>query len=377
MANISLNYRAVSIRMPVNSRTHAFLQQLHANHIIIRHIKVKNDEIQFEVSKAALPIIKKLRRKYKVPLRIRYVRYDDILRLDRTTFFGLLLLIVIPLWASSWIWQIQVNSELPELRVRLEQTLEQQLLMKPPFRKKYVADDMKIRQMLLEKHRDLAWVHIEKTGSHMLFTPQRAPEVIQLPVDDSEPVNLIASKNGVVTHFDIDKGIRAVVPNTTVYKGDLLVSGVLTVGDTWKAIGANGAVYADYWLESSFTMPRIVQLVGQQSRAWHILLNGVHTEQFHRQYSQEIALPHFLASFVKVVSVQTTTVEEQQITEENMTKLVIPLLQQKALQLLPPNTKIKKQNLLHVQIDDDTVRGKVLFLINENIAKKQSIDQGE
>ena len=63
-----------------------------------------------------------------------------------------------------------------------------------------------------------------------------------------------------MTHFVISSGERRVLPNTTVYEGDTLVSGVITVGDKFIPIGASGEVYADYWLETEFTIPRKVQL---------------------------------------------------------------------------------------------------------------------
>ena len=44
---------------------------------------------------------------------------------------------------------------------------------------------------------------------------------------------------------------------------------------------------------------------------------------------------------------------------------------------LPLKSTIKNEKLLHVTTDDDTVKGKVLFLVNENIAQPRPIDQGE
>lgn len=371
------NYRPVYIRIPVHPRAHMFLQQLHEAHITIRHLKITDVYIYFEVSRNTLPVIRKLRNRHGIRLRIRYISQQDILRLDSITFIGLLLLIAIPIFASQWMWQVEVESNMPELRVRLEKTLQQELAMQPPFRKKALPDDMKLRQILLEKHRDLAWVHIQKQGEYIKFIPQQAPELIKLPNNNQQPMHLVAAKSGVITHFDIESGVRTVSPNTTVYEGDMLVSGVITSGDSYKAIGAKGAVYADYWLECSFSIPRVVTLVGQEAKEWQILFKWAHKDAFKTQYYDEVPLPNMISPFVKIVSEQTTKTVKQQITKEKIPELVMPLLHQKILQTLPPNTLVKKQNLLHVQIDDDTVKGKVLFQINENIAKTQPVNQGE
>jgi len=374
---IRFNHRPVYIRIPTNPHAHSFLQQLHEAHITIRHLKVTDQYIDFEVSRNTLPIIRKLRRKYRIRLRIRYTAGQDILRLDGVTLIGLLLLIIIPIFASKWMWQVQVESNSPELRVRIEKTLQQELAMHPPFWKKTLIDDMKLRQKLLEKHRDLAWVHIQKQGGSIKLIPQQAPELVKLPTENQQPMHLVATKSGVVTSFDIESGVRAVSPNTTVHKGDLLVSGVITSGEPFKTIGAKGAVYADYWLECSFSVPRAVTLVGQEKKKWHVLFKWVHKNAFKTEYYDEVSLPSSISPFVKIVEEQTTKESKQQISKEKVSELIMPLLHQKVLQALPPNTLVKKQNLLHVQIDDDTVKGKVLFQINENIAKPQPISQGE
>lgn len=374
---VTWNHRPIHIYMSSNPAAHTFLQKLHESHITIRHLKVKEKGISFEVSKAALPTIRKLRRKYHIHLRIRYVNQEDILRIDRATIIGLFLLIMIPLFASQWVWQVQVESDIPELRVSVEKTLKGELGLNPPFTRKSLPDDMTIRQLLLEKHRDLAWVHIQKSGGQISFVPQKAPELVELPDGNQKPMHLIATKSGVITHFDIESGIRKVLPNTTVYEGDVLVSGVIQKGDEYEAIGAKGAVYADYWLECSFSVPRTVELVGQESTKWQLLLKWVHKDAFTAQYYDEVALPDYLSSFVKIVADQNTQNYKQTITKDKVKEIVIPLLHQKILQALPPNTLIKKENLLHVQFENDTVKGKVLFLINENIAKSQPVNQGE
>lgn len=371
------NQRPIHIRMATHPQSLTFLQKIHEANITIKHLKVKDQHTTFQVSRAALPIIRKLRKKYRVKLRIQYANQQDILRIDFVTIVGLLLFLIIPIFASQWIWQVKVESDSPELRVSLEKTLQQELALRPPFIKQSLPDDMAIRQVLLEKHRDLAWVHIQKSGGHIVFVPQKAPELVELPDTKKEPMHLIAAKSGVITHFDIDSGIRSVSPNMTVYEGDLLVSGILTSGNSYTVIGASGSVYADYWLECTFSIPRTVEFVGQETREWHVLFKWMHKDVFQTQYYDEVALPSFLSSFVKVVLEQKTQTVEQQITEDKVTDIVVPLLHQKILQSLPQNTLIKKENLLHVEIDDDTVKGKVLFLINENIAKPQPVNQGE
>ena len=65
------------------------------------------------------------------------------------------------------------------------------------------------------------------------------------------------------------------------------------------------------------------------------------------------------------------------LTEEDLDTLIRPLLHKKILQSLPAKTTIKSEKILHVTFDNDTVKGQVLFLVNENIAIPYPIYQGE
>ena len=67
----------------------------------------------------------------------------------------------------------------------------------------------------------------------------------------------------------------------------------------------------------------------------------------------------------------------EKINEDDIENFILPLLHEKMLRSLPLKSTIKSEKLLHVYADDDTVKGKVLYLVNENIAKPHPIHQGE
>ena len=74
----------------------------------------------------------------------------------------------------------------------------------------------------------------------------------------------------------------------------------------------------------------------------------------------------------RVFHEQTETISEQDIDQ-----VILPLLHEKMIRSLPLKSTIKSEKLLHVYADDDTVKGKVLYLVNENIATPHPIHQGE
>ena len=163
----------------------------------------------------------------------------------------------------------------------------------------------------------------------------------------------------------------------TVYKGDILVSGLLTVGeDKSIAVGASGEVYADYWLETDFEIPRNIKYISAIERKWTIdFKNSDEKEQ--GQSFQKVSLPKWISNFLEIKRTQNYITTTQELSEEQIESFILPLLHEKILRSLPPKTIIKEENILQASFDDDKVKGKVLFLVNENIAKEYPIDQGD
>ena len=64
-------------------------------------------------------------------------------------------------------------------------------------------------------------------------------------------------------------------------------------------------------------------------------------------------------------------------TEESIEHLIRPLLFQKIMKELPTGTQLLEDKVLQVSIQDDKVKGKILLLINENIAIPHVIPQGD
>ena len=368
--------RPVEISVSRTNGAHAFIQSLHSRGVKVKKLKHLDNEIRFEMARKDLRIIREIRKKYRVKVKIQYLQVSRIFQKNSWTAFGLLLLIIIPIIASQFVWDVDVEAETPELRVAVEKVIKDKLSLDKPKMKGRVQSDFEIRQTIMEELRDLSWVHILKTGSSMTIVPQLAPITDNKDNTTNAKNHLIATKSGVITHFEISSGERRVLPNTTVYKGDTLVSGVITVGEKSVVVGASGEVYADYWLETEFSIPTEIQLVSASSREWTFDFK-INDEKEQGKSFQKVDLPKWLSRFIEIKKTQKYITVTEEISEEQIESFILPLLHEKILKSLPPKTIIKKENILHVSFDDDKVEGKVLFLVNENIAKNYPIDQGD
>ena len=223
----------------------------------------------------------------------------------------------------------------------------------------------------MEHFREFSWIHITKMGSHVTIAPQLAPKIEQIE-KANEKQHLIASNSGVITHFEIERGIRQVEQNMTVYRGDTLVSGVLVRDEDVFVVGAAGEVYADYWLETTFSIPKKIEIEVLDDYGWEYTVDW---GQIAASWEQKSIEP--LKYFIQYLPYRMLHKKTEKINEDDIENFILPLLHEKMLRSLPLKSTIKSEKLLHVYADDDTVKGKVLYLVNENIAKPHPIHQGE
>ncbi|NLY79875.1 MAG: stage IV sporulation protein [Lysinibacillus sp.] len=353
--------RPVEIRVTRSAKVHDMIRRLQLNKVKIRELQYLEDEVKFEISRSDVKYVRAIRKKYGVKVKIRYLQQSRIFQKTGWTFIGIMLMIIIPIIFSQILWKVDVEAETPELKVEVEKVINEKLNLNHPILKRNVVSDFEIRQTIMEEIRDLSWVHIIKKGSSMTVVPQLAPITDNKTEQSDGLYHLVASKSGVVTHFDITKGERRVLPNTTVYRGDILVSGVITVGEEeYIAVGAKGEVFADYWLETNFEIPRKVKFISATERKWTIGLKNTDEKETEQSF-QKVNLPKWISNYLEIKKTQNYITTTQELSEEQIESFILPLLHEKILRSLPPKTIIKKENILHVTFDDDKVKGKVLF----------------
>lgn len=367
----SLNHKKLQISVEKSEQASQFIRAIKQHHITISKVEFHKNHIRFHIRYSDLRLLRKIRRNFRVRLTIRYLTPNRILQRDFPTFLGVLLLIVMPIVLAQFIWKVEVQAETIELSDQVMDYLLHDLAIELPIRQKEFISDHTLRQQLMEHFRQFSWIHITKKGGHIVIMPQLAPE-IKKSSNNSDRQHLIASNNGIITHFEISKGIRMVEPNTTVYKGDTLVSGILTTGNTHHIVGAEGDVFADYWLETTFSIPKEIEISVLIDYGWEYKWD---LSQLKKAFETASITPiKSLVESKPYRKVQTKTIS---IDEQQMDSVILPLLHEKMIRTLPLKSTIKSENILHVYVDDDTVKGKVLFLVNENIAQPLPIHQGE
>jgi len=170
---------------------------------------------------------------------------------------------------------------------------------------------------------------------------------------------------GIITRFELEKGERVGHVHQTVKKGDVLATGILEQGGKTTVVGAVGAVYADYWIEYSFTLPKKInfQLQGEE----------IVNYSFNPPWKQQGKEGWSLESFIEIERYREETAGHFELNEGMEETVIIPMLKNKLMSESFSKAIIKDEKVLHVTFDNDKVKGTILFLINDNIAEQRLI----
>ena len=361
-----LSARKVIVTLKKSKTSDQFLHDL-SKRIKVSNVKILKDEIIFSIKRRDLKIMRGIRATYHEKLSFTVTDRESFLKLDVISFISFLLLLLIPIILNGFLWEVSIEDATPELEDSIQQLIHENGL-KVGKQIKTIPLETEVRQTILAKHQELSWVFVTQKGSKINLKVKYSP-VIHETEKEVVKGHLVARKAGVITHANIERGERVVAENMSVEPGELLVSGIINFNETAYTIGAVGEVFADYWLEVDFTIPKEIRLFVVESESW--LVEGISIPKVWALMADKIPLN------LRVEPVVQSKEKVQTLTKKNAPKYIMPLLEQKMLQQLPINTTIKNQKLLHLTLDNDTVKGKMLFLINENIAQIQPFTQGD
>ncbi len=360
--------RSYVIRCEENFQGNEFLKALQRAKIPLQQIEVNKGVLRFTVQKKYFSQLKKIRRQYRVKIKISDIEKYNLIQKDAFMWMSFLLFLCVPIILNAYLWEIEIVQATPELEDSISSIIEGQLQISEGQTVKQLPTEAEMRQEILATHPELSWVFISKVGSKLVVEVKYAP-VLTEAESEQRIGHLVARSSGVITHVDVERGERLVTQNMTVFEGDLLVSGIVSFDKQDFIVGAAGEVYADYWLNTEFSMPNTIEVTTVKDRAWYV---------------RGVKIPKQLSNFREAIST-IFTVEETvdletktfQLNEENAENYILPILQQKILQSLPKHSTIKEEKLLRLTFENDKVEGNILLLINENIAILQPIDRGE
>ena len=246
--------RRYDIRLHGDGNYTAMLTKLKSVGTKITSLVMINGKAHFQTDRKGVGNIRRYRRRYYLKAVITQTDTDSGAGAFFTSYRYFIVLLI-PFIGSFFLWTVDVESDVPEVAERIEEKLTLASIV--PFRPLVlIPDEGEIRRDLMQDDPSLSWVRFRRIGTTLTVIPMLSPALDVTVEEKGPPSDLIARTGGVITRFELKQGERVGHVHNTVKKGDLLATGILEQGDKRSIIGADGAVFADYWLEYSFSLPR-------------------------------------------------------------------------------------------------------------------------
>ncbi len=159
---------------------------------------------------------------------------------------------------SLFVWKIEIVGDETINRADLMQSLSKHGLHIGSFANG--VDNEKVKRGVMSDMSDVAWVGIIINGSGAQVEVRRRvpkPDI----VDEGRVCNIVASHDGVITALNITNGVKYVDVGNVVYKGQILVSGVIeTKASGIMTVPASGIITATTWHEKTGVIPEKKQV---------------------------------------------------------------------------------------------------------------------
>lgn len=317
-----------------------------------------------------------------------------MVRLYKRKFFaiGIMLFFVLLFLLSSLVWNVNVtgNEKLATediLKAAKEEGIRPYQWI---FRLK---DADKLSRALSLKLPEASWIGVERKGTTITI------QVVEAERPDKDPLvsprHLVSSSDAVVTSIYAEQGRPLVQKNTRVKKGQVLISGVIGDGEANSqhvvAKGeVKGLVWHEYQLQVPLVQKRKVYTGDRKDKSYLVLGNraiqlwGYGKEPFETSETLTELDPLTWRSFKLPVGwmtekVMEVTEQQETLQPEEAKKLGIQGAIRDILAKYGTDSQIISQKILHEKKENGKVYMKVLFEVEESIAKELPIvhSQGE
>lgn len=162
--------------------------------------------------------------------------------------------IMIVFFLSHVIFKVEIITNNQELKEKLLNTLSTYGISPYHLKKDYDRLEEIKEKILTEYHDEIEWVEIEVIGTKYILRFE--PKIIKEESSSTNFRHIVARKNAIIKKIDVNKGQVVKVKNDYVKKGDIIVSGYISLNDKIKdTVSSEGKVYGEVWYETKVKYP--------------------------------------------------------------------------------------------------------------------------
>lgn len=164
-------------------------------------------------------------------------------RKRKAFFAGLFVCFLLLFGLSLFVWDIQVEGNRRYTADTLIRYLDQ-MDIRCGMRKSRVDCD-RLEDCLRSDFPEITWVSARVSGTRLLIQLKENEAVLEVPVPDTAPRDLVADRDGVITDMIVRSGTPQVSVGETVTAGQVLISGIVPVTNDGGEVVAEHLVRAD------------------------------------------------------------------------------------------------------------------------------------
>jgi len=324
----------------------------------------------------------------------RFLRRKEII-------IGLVLGIMFIFFLSNIIWKVEIHGIPTDMEEKVIKQLDSYGIHSGTWI--FSLDEpTAIQQKLMTDIPELLWIGIKRKGT--TYSLEGVEKIIIEEEKPPSPRNLIASKKGIITSMYVSKGVPKVQIHDYVETGELLVSGTMQVDDDDKKenkkeekkkqeiVASEAEVIAETWYESEVTIPlegSYEMITGEKDFSYHLSVGHLSIpiwgfkdpdyKDIQRETSEK---PLYFFRWKLPLTVKKTTLNEMQSkkikrSREQARKVGIEQAKEELRLRLGPDARIMSHKILHEAVESGKVKLNIYITVEEDIAKPQSISQGD
>ena len=374
----------LNIKGPMIER---FIKRLKNNNIEIYNILYLNkDEINIKVLKKDYKKIIKLKTIYDIKILDYYgvsKLNNDILQ-NKFIIISLIICLIFLYIITNLIFSIDIMSNDTSLKEKLYSDLNNLGLSKYKFKKSYIELE-KIKKNILEKYNDkIEWIEIESIGTKYIVRYE--PRIINKEKKESEYRNIIAKKDCTIKKIYVKNGQIIKGINSYVKKGDVIVSGYISLNDTVKdTISSEGIIYGEVWYKMKINYPLKYYeeyLTGNSKNVLMIqfLNNKIDLFNFKKYKTKKVSYKTLLKNNILpikfIYSIQNeTNVINDNLNEKDALNKAINYSKNKIKSNLKNKEYISSFKVLEQDYDGDSIYLNIFFSVIEDVGEYEIINE--
>jgi len=350
------------------------LLRIYSNGINIKRLKYTKDGLEFETSLENYYKLKKYMVSYKFKLKNNTGIYLLFSRIKEKKIFLLNLLLAISLIFifSNTIVSVKVVHSKKYIREIVEKSLEEYGVTRLSWKKSY-KELKNIKEKILEDYpKNLEWLEIEKIG--MTYEVRVEERIITEIESDKTACNIVASKGGVITKINFDKGQEVKQVGDYVGEGDILISGDIKFNEESKnTVCATGDVYAEVWYTTEVKLPlNYVKEKNTGKKRYNFSVNDtkIFKNRLKKYKTDKKKIFSIFGYDFYLLTEKEVILKSYKYNEKEALKKALELSNQKIMLKLDKNERIINQKVLKNSINNSTMYVEVFTSVEENISKQ-------